>query len=426
MDARRISPVRGQLESQDARTPQGTRYIQLTDTPDELKVLLPPGTATMYEQLLKLENYELAKKTTVSWERIMEIRHLKDRMIRKCQKLAKTSMPVAKTSTRADTFSFQTFVAPTDFRCKEMEKWFREQQKRGPAPRTPKAIAGYEVVPAGPSKTRTTPNKVMQRSITNPEPSPRRKEIEAKPLPTIPGTRLLQTERTASLPAAPRDLFSPPPLPVLLLSQRESYNLPPTFGSAGSLLNNNDETALSPSPEPIPPPEPVAASPPPAEPLAASPPNTLRPSLSRRSSLGLRRNSVDVKTVSWADNNVDLDAQFSKYATAAREAQASGKFEEVRQLYLDQIAGLENLHLQVKEGLEHLRSETDHLQRIDETIRKQRSALDATFQDFEQKQTLFREKVQEALTEATDALSRQGLKRDLEPIHEHEHDQSAS
>jgi len=50
------------------------------------------------------------------------------------------------------------------------------------------------------------------------------------------------------------------------------------------------------------------------------------------------------------------------------------------------------LHRQVKEGLEHLRSETDHLQRIDETIRKQRGALDATFQEFEQKQTLFQEK----------------------------------
>jgi hypothetical protein len=50
------------------------------------------------------------------------------------------------------------------------------------------------------------------------------------------------------------------------------------------------------------------------------------------------------------------------------------------------------LHLQVKEGLEHLRSETDNLQRIDETIRKQRGALDATFQEFEQKQTLFQAK----------------------------------
>jgi len=70
----------------------------------------------------------------------------------------------------------------------------------------------------------------------------------------------------------------------------------------------------------------------------------------------------------------------------------AGKWEEVRVLYLEQIAGLESLHLQVKEGLEHLRSETDHLQRIDETIRKQRGALDATFQEFEQKQTLFQEK----------------------------------
>lgn len=83
---------------------------------------------------------------------------------------------------------------------------------------------------------------------------------------------------------------------------------------------------------------------------------------------------------------------FSVQSSESNLSIYTGKFEEVRQLYLDQIAGLENLHLQVKEGLEHLRSETDHLQRIDETIRKQRSALDATFQDFEQKQTLFREK----------------------------------
>ena len=32
------SPVRGQLEPYDPRTPQGRRYIQVTDTPDELKV----------------------------------------------------------------------------------------------------------------------------------------------------------------------------------------------------------------------------------------------------------------------------------------------------------------------------------------------------------------------------------------------------
>lgn len=70
----------------------------------------------------------------------------------------------------------------------------------------------------------------------------------------------------------------------------------------------------------------------------------------------------------------------------------SGKWEEVRALYLDQITGLENLHLQVKEGLQHLRSETDHLQRIEETIRIQREALDSTFQQFEHKQVLLQEK----------------------------------
>ena len=69
-----------------------------------------------------------------------------------------------------------------------------------------------------------------------------------------------------------------------------------------------------------------------------------------------------------------------------------GKWDQVRVLYLEQIAGLENLHIQVKEGLEHLRSETDHLQRIDEMIRNQRTILDATFQEFEQKQTLLQEK----------------------------------
>ena len=33
------SPVRGQLEQYDLRTAKGCRYIQITDTPDELKVI---------------------------------------------------------------------------------------------------------------------------------------------------------------------------------------------------------------------------------------------------------------------------------------------------------------------------------------------------------------------------------------------------
>lgn len=34
------SPVRGQLEAYDPKTPKGWRYIQTTDTPNQLKVRL--------------------------------------------------------------------------------------------------------------------------------------------------------------------------------------------------------------------------------------------------------------------------------------------------------------------------------------------------------------------------------------------------
>ena len=72
----------------------------------------------------------------------------------------------------------------------------------------------------------------------------------------------------------------------------------------------------------------------------------------------------------------------------------TGKLEEVRKLYQDQVSGLEDLHAQVREGLDHLRLETTHLQRIEETIRQQREALGAGFQEFEQKQALFQVKGQ--------------------------------
>jgi len=72
----------------------------------------------------------------------------------------------------------------------------------------------------------------------------------------------------------------------------------------------------------------------------------------------------------------------------------SGKWEEVRKLYQEQIAGLEGLDAQVKEGLEHLRLETGHLQSIEDTIRQQREVLDVGFQEFERKHALLQEKGQ--------------------------------
>ncbi|TFY79657.1 hypothetical protein EWM64_g4362 [Hericium alpestre] len=117
------SPVRGQLEPYDGDARTGWRYLQCTDTPNELKVLLPPRTAQLYAQLLLAEEFELAKGSRgASWPRVLEIRHLKDRMIRKCQRLSRSTAPVPGV-----TASFRILHAPPDFRLKEMERWMKNE-----------------------------------------------------------------------------------------------------------------------------------------------------------------------------------------------------------------------------------------------------------------------------------------------------------
>ena len=85
---------------------------------------MPPRTALIYSFLLKGELQELAKDKGAAWDRIIQIRHLKDRMIRKCQRLAKDSSNIDKNTGRVMLF---TVHAPPDFRLKEMERWFRDQ-----------------------------------------------------------------------------------------------------------------------------------------------------------------------------------------------------------------------------------------------------------------------------------------------------------
>ncbi|KAH7925204.1 hypothetical protein BV22DRAFT_1034312 [Leucogyrophana mollusca] len=124
LDYLQASPVRGQLEPHDDAARSGWRFLQCTDTPNQLKVLLPPRTAQLYSQLLKAESSELAKAREASWERLLNIRHLKDRMIRKCQRLA-----YAYSASRYGvTTPFVTLHAPADFRLKEMEKWIRREE----------------------------------------------------------------------------------------------------------------------------------------------------------------------------------------------------------------------------------------------------------------------------------------------------------
>ena len=64
------------------------------------QVLLPPRTANIYSHLLKVEASELAKDRAANWERILEIRHLKDRMIRKCTRLGRAAVPKDKPAPR--------------------------------------------------------------------------------------------------------------------------------------------------------------------------------------------------------------------------------------------------------------------------------------------------------------------------------------
>ncbi|RDB28793.1 hypothetical protein Hypma_015562 [Hypsizygus marmoreus] len=427
----RPSPVRGQLEPYDPRTTKGWRYIQTTDTPNQLKVLLPPGTALMYEQLLKFEAFELGKKS-LSWERILEIRHLKDRMIRKCQKLAKSSNPKPGVI-----YSFQTFVAPSDFRVKEMEKWFQEQQKRTnallrrpyghPVPSSkacycaqcaeharlskPAQSGGsYESGPSSSQPARLPPPKsnsdrrapmFQPRSTSQPMVLPLRGETSS----TFPSR--YRSGAVAARPAL-RSVSSPPPLPHLLRVRnletgydmsddpQQIISMPTSTPVAKSVSDTNDASPGD-DDSPSPPPEGVVITTPKGE-------------LHRRRSCIKRSSTGDfAKTVSWADNH-DLAAQVSKYASAARDAQASGrKWEEIRDIYLQQMEGLEALHQQVEQSLENLRSESEHLQRADETIRLQRETLRTVFHDFEQKQMHFQAKVQEALEDANNALSLSNL-----------------
>ncbi|KZT02654.1 uncharacterized protein LAESUDRAFT_661324 [Laetiporus sulphureus 93-53] len=122
------SPVRGQLEHPDGYSKTGWRYLQCTDTPNELRVLLPPKTATIYGHLLQAELDELDKGRDASWDNILQIRHLKDRIIRKCQRLAQASRSTGSASVKSSARSvFYTVHAPPDFRLKEMERWFKAQ-----------------------------------------------------------------------------------------------------------------------------------------------------------------------------------------------------------------------------------------------------------------------------------------------------------
>jgi hypothetical protein len=157
-----------------------------------------------------------------------------------------------------------------------MEKWFRDQQQRALSlPRRPTVSSGNPTTSAlEPSSTKLP----IRRSLTNPEQS-------TKQNPPVPHEALL-------------GIFSPPPLPVLLLSHREEYGLNDPVQQVASHPDTQNQL-------------PNAAE-------SSSRPLRRRPSCIKRNSL------TEFKTVSWADNQ-EWDSQVDSYAAAAREAQASGE-----------------------------------------------------------------------------------------------------
>ncbi|KAI0322646.1 hypothetical protein OF83DRAFT_1080077 [Amylostereum chailletii] len=159
------SPVRGQLEPYHTDSRPGWRYLQCTDTPNELKVLLPPSTAALYAQILRHENAELAKGPNASWDRILEIRHLKDRMIRKCHRISRFAEAPGGAKP-----AFRVMNAPPDFRLKEMERWLRNVDG---AERSTKEMKRK---PSGDSY-RTTSVQGTPASRTGNTPSPRTSRI---------------------------------------------------------------------------------------------------------------------------------------------------------------------------------------------------------------------------------------------------------
>ncbi|KAK2461944.1 hypothetical protein APHAL10511_006407 [Amanita phalloides] len=427
LDYLRPSPVRGQLEPPDSNTLPGWRYIQTTDTPNEFKVLLPPGTAAMYDQLLKFEALELSRKPTISWERIMQIRHLKDRMIRKSQRLSKASLP--KKLSKGEPLTFQTIVAPVDFRVKEMEKWFREQQRRTSAVvrRQTEPVVHYMSLNEYsnkpillhepdyhrlPSSDRFHSSKrpiAVSRPKAIPPPAPQhvRSLTDTYPQsgPFHSHAAVQATKAPSALSIPLRAISSPPALPILLRSQRsaleEKFNqrgekastptLPRTDSSELSLPNashvavKGSVSSASSSQESV-----AVAEPDKAAAASGEPQLTRRRSCIKRSSIG------DIpKTVSWAD---------------ATEWESRCTWQEIREIYLDQVSGLDALYEQVAQGLDNLRLESENLQRVEKVVVQQREALRTTFQNLEQKRSLLQSKVQEALQEADHVLSLVGVK----------------
>ncbi|KDQ63595.1 hypothetical protein JAAARDRAFT_29617 [Jaapia argillacea MUCL 33604] len=249
-----ISPVRGQLEPLEPGARTGWRYLQCTDTPNELKVLLPPKTALLYSALIQAEASELAQGKNTSWDRIMKIRHLKDRMLRKCQRLARVTSP-------KQPVAFRTVHAPADFRMKELEKWVKDEGivvTEEPPPVTPRhsveSLRSRGTCDCATCRRKAAANRPMTQS---PKSSPRASLKGQRP------SYLKPSRSASSLNAAKRASVAsfiehhiPEPVQVFhveMPTAHPSMNMPsPLFPPDASQLRASTPLPQSPNPVPLP------------------------------------------------------------------------------------------------------------------------------------------------------------------------------
>jgi len=150
-----------------------------------LQVLLPPKTSLMYSQLLQYEAAELERGRGADWDRILYLRHLKDRMIRKCQRLSRMTHTPGTVPA-----AFRIVHAPPDFRLKEMERWLRDQE-RG---------KGTKEVRRQPSaETANTQSQQSSRPAYTPAQSPRVPRTPRVPPSPTPAQRAPSSRAPGSL-----------------------------------------------------------------------------------------------------------------------------------------------------------------------------------------------------------------------------------
>lgn len=302
----------------------------------------------MYEQLLKFESHELAKKSSVNWERVLEIRHLKDRMVRKCQRLSR-AYPVKRLNS-GESFKFQTLVAPSDFRLKEMEKWFHDQQRRFQGRPVGRQTPSHTVKHSPSScclRCSPTGHANPARSTASPHPRPSSSRLAAhappapKPQSRPPQLRPPQSRpqsRSQGYPAVNRTTQRAP------VSEKKPLTRNSSMSSTPTLTHNNQPSSPRAPPAPmfalrlveeplemedIPASETlvspqVAKSLPPTPPAEEDMPSIENVLRRRRSCIKRSSTNDAAKTVSWADDRGWLN-HISSYANTAQEAYDSGK-----------------------------------------------------------------------------------------------------